>query len=149
MLRQVWGLCGKIIGTKAVLLIIRVYIIWINLRNERTCYLTYWTALVRRSRSNASWGLCSTPIRRVAVSAFRICSAAINLIWRHEMPCHYMTLITCFVDNKTHLSLFCSPLCVPIQNRSNSTQQVERANACLIAICCSKWNTTCFYCQLS
>jgi hypothetical protein len=46
MLRQVWGLCGKIICTKAVLLIIRVYIIWINLRNERTCYLIYWTALV-------------------------------------------------------------------------------------------------------
>jgi hypothetical protein len=32
MLRQAWGLCGKII--------------WINLRNERTCYLIYWTALV-------------------------------------------------------------------------------------------------------
>jgi hypothetical protein len=46
MLRQVWGLWGKIICTKAVLLIIRVYIIWINLRNERTCYLIYWTALV-------------------------------------------------------------------------------------------------------
>jgi hypothetical protein len=46
MLRQIWGLCGKIICTKAVLLIIRVHIIWINLRNERTCYLIYWTALV-------------------------------------------------------------------------------------------------------
>jgi hypothetical protein len=46
MIRQVWGLCRKIICTKAVLLIIRVYIIWINLRNERTCYLTYWTAHV-------------------------------------------------------------------------------------------------------
>jgi hypothetical protein len=46
MLRQVWKLCGKIICTKTVLLIIRVYIIWINLRNERTCYLIYWTALV-------------------------------------------------------------------------------------------------------
>jgi hypothetical protein len=40
MLRQLWGLC------RAVLLIIRAYIIWINLRNERTCYLIYWTALV-------------------------------------------------------------------------------------------------------
>jgi cation transporter-like permease len=46
MLRQVWGLCGKIICTQDVLLIIRVYIIWIYLRNERTCYLIYWTALV-------------------------------------------------------------------------------------------------------
>jgi hypothetical protein len=46
MLRQVLGLCGKIICTKAVLLIIRVYIIWINLCNGRTCYLIYWTALV-------------------------------------------------------------------------------------------------------
>jgi hypothetical protein len=46
MLRQVWGMCGKIICTKAILLIIRVYIIWINLRNERTCYLIYWIALV-------------------------------------------------------------------------------------------------------
>jgi hypothetical protein len=46
MLRQVWGLCGNIICTKAVLLIIRLYIIWINLRNERICYLIYWTALV-------------------------------------------------------------------------------------------------------
>jgi hypothetical protein len=45
-LRQVWELCEKITCTKAVLLIICVYIIWINLRNERTCYLTYWTALV-------------------------------------------------------------------------------------------------------
>jgi hypothetical protein len=27
MLRQIWGLCGKIICTKAILLIIRVYII--------------------------------------------------------------------------------------------------------------------------
>jgi hypothetical protein len=45
MLRQVWGLCGKIICTKAVLLIIPVYIIWINLRNERN-YLIYWTDLV-------------------------------------------------------------------------------------------------------
>jgi hypothetical protein len=46
MLRQVWGLCGKIICTKAVLLIIRICIIWINLRNERSCYIIYWTALV-------------------------------------------------------------------------------------------------------
>jgi hypothetical protein len=46
MLRQIWGLCEKIICTKAVLLIIRVYIIWINLRNERTCYLIYWTSIV-------------------------------------------------------------------------------------------------------
>jgi hypothetical protein len=46
MLRQIWGLCGKIICTKAVLLIIRVYVIWINLRSERTCYLIYWTALI-------------------------------------------------------------------------------------------------------
>jgi hypothetical protein len=46
MLRQVWGLCGKINWTKAVLLIIHVYIIWIHLCNERTCYLIYWTALV-------------------------------------------------------------------------------------------------------
>jgi hypothetical protein len=46
MLRQVWGLCGKVICTKDVLLIIRVYVIWIHLRNERTCYLIYWTALV-------------------------------------------------------------------------------------------------------
>jgi hypothetical protein len=46
MLRQGRGLCGKIICTKAVLLIIRVHIIWINLRNERTCYLIYWTALI-------------------------------------------------------------------------------------------------------
>jgi hypothetical protein len=48
MLRQVGGLCGKIICTKAVLLIIRVYIIWIGLRNERTCCCIYWTALVHR-----------------------------------------------------------------------------------------------------
>jgi hypothetical protein len=46
MLRHVWGLCGKIICSKAVLLTIRVYIIWIHLRNKRTCYLIYWTALV-------------------------------------------------------------------------------------------------------
>jgi hypothetical protein len=46
MFRQVWGLCGKMFSTKAVLLIIRVYTIWINLRNERTCLLIYWTALV-------------------------------------------------------------------------------------------------------
>jgi hypothetical protein len=46
MLQKVWMLCGKIIWTKAVLLIIRVYIIWINLCNVRTCYLIYWTALV-------------------------------------------------------------------------------------------------------
>jgi hypothetical protein len=46
MLQQVWGLCGKIICTKAVLLIICVYIIWVNIRNERTCYLIYRTALL-------------------------------------------------------------------------------------------------------
>jgi hypothetical protein len=46
MLRQVWGLCGKIICTKAILLIICIYIIWINLCNERTCYLIYWTILI-------------------------------------------------------------------------------------------------------
>jgi hypothetical protein len=40
------GIMWKIICTKAVLLIIRVYIIWIHLCNERTCYLIYWTALV-------------------------------------------------------------------------------------------------------
>jgi hypothetical protein len=51
MLRQVWGLCGKIMCTKAVLLIIRVCIIWINLHNEGTCYLIYWTALICRVRS--------------------------------------------------------------------------------------------------
>jgi hypothetical protein len=51
MLRQVWGLCGKIICTKTVLLIIRVYIIWINIGNERTCYLIYWTALVFHNKN--------------------------------------------------------------------------------------------------
>jgi hypothetical protein len=49
MRRLVWELCGKIICTKAVLLIIRIYIIWINVRNERTCYLIYWTALIHHS----------------------------------------------------------------------------------------------------
>jgi hypothetical protein len=55
MLLQVWGLCGKIICTRAVLLIIRVYIIWINLRNERTCYLIYWTALVVTNIKNGDF----------------------------------------------------------------------------------------------
>jgi hypothetical protein len=54
MLRQVWWLCRKIISTKAVLLIIGVYIIWINLHNERTCYLIYWTTFVYYLEENQS-----------------------------------------------------------------------------------------------
>jgi hypothetical protein len=45
------GIMWKIICTKAVLLIICVYIIWINLRNERTCYRIYWTTLVYEQRT--------------------------------------------------------------------------------------------------